>query len=78
MNEIECKVKEIVCDKLDVPSGIVTNETSFKNDLGADSLDMIEVIIELEKEYKIDIPQNEYDGVETVGDIVEVVKKHIK
>ena len=46
--EIENKVREIVCQQLDVDPEKVKLETSFIDDLGADSLAVVELVLALD------------------------------
>ena len=41
------KVKDIIVDRLGVDADKVTEDASFKDDLGADSLDIAELVMEL-------------------------------
>ena len=50
------KVKEIVAENLGADINTLTEETSFKDDLGADSLDLFEMVMALEEEYGKEIP----------------------
>ena len=42
------KIKEITAESLGADAGTITEETSFKEDLGADSLDLFEMVIVFE------------------------------
>ena len=68
------KIKEIVADSLNVDAATLTEETSFKDDLGADSLDLFELVMALEEEYSIEIPSDDLTDLLTVGDVVEYLK----
>ena len=72
--EIEAKVKKIVCDQMDVDMERVTPETSFINDLGADSLDTVELVMEFEERFGIEIPDDAAEKIQTVGAAVEFIK----
>ena len=61
------KMKEIIADQLGVDEDIITEEASFKEDLGADSLDLFELAMALEDTYSGEIPSEELEGVTTVG-----------
>ena len=50
------KVKDIIVDRLGVDADKVTEDASFKDDLGADSLDIAELVMELEDEFGTEIP----------------------
>ena len=55
-------------------ASIITPETSFKDDLGADSLDLFELVMALEDEYNVEIPAEELTDLNTVGDVIEYLK----
>ena len=39
------KVREIIAEQLNVEAESITEETSFKEELGADSLDLFEIVM---------------------------------
>ena len=53
---------------------MITEETSFKDDLGADSLDLFELVMSLEEKYEIEIPSEELTELTTVGSVMEYLK----
>ena len=71
------KVKDILCDQLDVEEDKVTMDASIIEDLGADSLDVVDLIMSLEEEFDCEIPDEEVDNIKTVGDIVKDIEAHI-
>ena len=70
------KIKEIIAESLGTEISTLTEETSFKEDLGADSLDLFELTMALEDEYGIEIPSEDLEKIVTVGDVVEYVNAH--
>ena len=68
------KMKEIIADQLNCETDTITEETSFKEDLGADSLDLFELVMALEDEYGVEIPSEELEGLTTVGQGYELLK----
>jgi acyl carrier protein len=72
--EIENKVREIVCQQLDVGEKKVTDETSFIKDLGADSLAVVELVLALEEAFEIDIPDEDTEKLSTFKDVVDYIK----
>ena len=64
------RVKEIILERLNLGEMEITEDTNFKDDLGADSLDLFELVMAFEEEYGIEIPTEELEGIETVGDII--------
>jgi len=70
---IEERVIGVVREQLGTPEAIITRETSFIGDLGADSLDTAELVMELEEEFKLKIPDDEAEGILTVGQAVDYI-----
>ena len=70
------KVKEIVAENLGADINTLTEETSFKDDLGADSLDLFEMVMALEEEYDVEIPTEDLESIATVGDVVKYIESH--
>jgi len=68
------KMKEIIADQLSVDADIVTEGSSFKEDLGADSLDLFELVMALEDEYSVEIPAEDLQEMATVGDVMNYLK----
>ncbi len=52
----------------------ITEETNFKDDLGADSLDLFELVMAFEEEYDVELPAEELDSIVTVGDIMDFMR----
>ncbi len=70
------KIKEMVADSLGVDAETITEESSFKEDLGADSLDLFELVMALEEEYDVEIPTEDLENIATVGDVVKYIESH--
>ncbi|MCI9558947.1 acyl carrier protein [Clostridiaceae bacterium] len=68
------RMKEIIAEQLSVEEEIVTESSSFKEDLGADSLDLFELVMALEDEYSIEIPSEDLQNLLTVGDVMNYLK----
>jgi acyl carrier protein len=75
--ENENKVREIVCQQLDVEPDEVKTETSFIDDLGADSLTVVELVLALEEEFEIDIPDEDTEKLRTFKDAVEYINSKL-
>lgn len=69
------KVKEIVAENLGADINTLTEETSFKDDLGADSLDLFEMVMALEEEYGKEISTEDLEKLTTIGEVVEYLNK---
>ena len=68
------KIAEIIREQLNLDDVEITEETSFKDDLGADSLDLFELVMAFEEEYGIEIPSEELTELTTVGSVMEYLK----
>ncbi|MEW9096803.1 MAG: acyl carrier protein [Clostridiaceae bacterium] len=66
------KIRNIICDQLNVEEEKVTLETSFE-DLGIDSLDLFQIVIEIEEEFNVQIEDAEM--IKTVSDAVNFVQE---
>ena len=75
VSEIDKKVIEIVCKKLNADASKVTLETDFINDLSADSLDLVELVMEFEEAFGMQIPDKDAEKIRTVGDAVNYIKQ---
>lgn len=51
------------------------DSTNIK-DLGIDSLDFVEMVTDFEQKFNIEITDEELMEIKTVGDILELMKKH--
>ena len=70
------KVKEILCQQLDVEEDKVTMEANISEDLQADSLDVVDMVMSLEDEFDVEIPDEESENIKTVGDLVHYIENH--
>ena len=69
------RMKEIIAEQLNTDAAAITEESSFKDDLGADSLDLFEMVMALEDEYSVEIPAEDLQNLLTVGDVMKYLKE---
>ena len=69
----DAKLKEIVCDILELDEDEVTETSLFSEDHGADSLRAIEILASLEKEFGVVIDQAELARMVNLKGVREVV-----
>ena len=72
-DERYAKIKEIVCDILELDEDEVTPDGLFKEDYGADSLRAIEILASLEKEFHVEIDQEELARMVNLNGVVQVL-----
>ncbi len=78
MSDVSEKVKNIICEQLDVSEEVVIPTASFVDDLGADSLDQVELIMAMEEEFDITIPDEDAEKIATVQDAIDYINKKKK
>ena len=71
------KLAEMIKEQLNTDAAI-TEDTSFKDDLGADSLDLFELIMGLEEEFGVEIPTDDLENIQTVGDVIKYIEDNQK
>lgn len=70
------EMKELIAEGLSIDESRITEEASFKDDLGADSLDLFELVMSLEDKYGVEIPSEELEKLLTVGDVIKYIEEH--
>lgn len=68
------RVREIICDQLDLDEDSITMESSILDDLGADSLDVVDLVMSLEDEFGVEIPDEEIENIKTIEDVVRYIE----
>ena len=76
--QIEARVKDIICQQLEVSPEQCKPEASFVDDLKADSLAVVELVLALEQEFKLEIPEEDTEQIKTVKDALNYIKTHSK
>ncbi len=72
------KIKEIAAESLGIDKETITENASFKEDLGIDSLDLFEMVMALEEEFNLEIPTEELEQLKTAGDVAKYVETHME
>ena len=72
------RVVEIIKEQLNLDGVEITEDSSFKDDLGADSLDVFQIIMGIEEEFDIEIDNEEAEKITTVQDAVDQIKKAVE
>lgn len=71
--ERRAKIKEIVCEILEIDPAELTDTSLFKEDHGADSLGAIEILSALERTFDVEIDQAELTRMVNLDNVVAVV-----
>lgn len=76
--DVEKELKEIVAKRLKIDPAIITPDSRFVEDLGADSLAVMDIVIKIEEHFGLDeIPDEELEKMKKIKDAVEYIKNHI-
>ncbi|MBQ2815679.1 MAG: acyl carrier protein [Clostridia bacterium] len=70
------KVRDILCDQLDLEQDEVTMTSNIVENLGADSLDMVDLVMSIEDEFELEVADEDIEGIKTVGDIVRYIEEN--
>lgn len=68
------KLREIICEYVDVKLEQVTEEARFIEDLGFNSYDFMSMVGEIEEEFDVEVEEREVVNVKTVGDAIEYIQ----
>ena len=69
------KIREIICEYVEVAPEQVTGEARFLEDLGFTSFDFISMVGEFEDAFDIEIDEKDVVKVKTVNDAIEYIQK---
>lgn len=70
------EIRKIVAENLGVDEAVITEDSSFKDDLNADSLDLFEMVMALEEAYRIEIPSEDLEQLGTISDVMNYIESH--
>ena len=70
------KVREIICNQLELEEDVVTMDAILLEDLGADSIDLADLVMTFEDEFDMEISDEALENIKTVSDIVKFIEEH--
>ena len=70
------KLREIICEELELSEEEVTMESNFRDDFDADSLDLVEVVMSIEDEFNVEVTEEDSNNFKTVGDVVRFIEEN--
>lgn len=71
------KIKEIICDILEIDLDEMTDTSRFKEDHEADSMGAIEILSQLERAFGADIDQSDLARMVNLDAVVTVVSEAV-
>jgi acyl carrier protein len=73
--EIRRRVKQAIAKVSKIDPSEITDDASYREDLGLDSLSILETIVEVQSCFKIpDTPESEFLEIRTVADTVKFIQ----
>lgn len=77
LSEVNDRVVKVVCAVLNVDADMVTPESNFSFDLGAESTQSVQLVAGFEEEFDIEMEGDEALAVQTVGEAAEFIAKYV-
>ncbi|MBD5138070.1 MAG: acyl carrier protein [Ruminococcus sp.] len=69
------KIKELICNYVEVNPEDITEDSRFIEDLGFNSYDFISMLGDLETELGVTVDENDIMEIHTVGEAVKYLNK---
>ena len=70
------RIREIICDQLDLEEDKVTMDSDIMEDFEADSLDVVDLVMSIEDEFGLEVPDDQIESFRTVGDVVRYIEEN--
>lgn len=70
------RIREIICDQLDLEEEKVTMDSDIMEDFEADSLDVVDLVMSIEDEFGLEVPDDQIENFRTVGDVVRYIEEN--
>ena len=70
------RIREIICDQLDLEEDKVTMDSDIMEDFEADSLDVVDLVMSIEDEFGLEVPDYHIENFRTVGDVVRYIEEN--
>ena len=70
------RIREIICDQLDLEEDKVTMDSDIMEDFEADSLDVVDLVMSIEDEFGLEVPDDQIENFRTIGDVVRYIEEN--
>ena len=77
-SEIQQRVIKVVCEILNVEADMVTPESNFVFDLGAESTQSVQLVAGFEEEFGIEMDGEAALAVDNIGGAVDFIAQYMK
>jgi acyl carrier protein len=75
--EIIKVTNDFLIEEIEVDPGAISENSTFKDDLGIDSLDFVDIVVIVEKKFGFKIKAEEMSGVTTLGGFYDYIDKKV-
>lgn len=69
------KIKELICNYVEVDADDITENSKFIEDLGFNSYDFMSMLGDIEEEFGVTVDEEEILNVHTVGEAIDYLNK---
>ena len=76
-NEIRAAVKNSIAKVTGINAQEISDEASYKEDLGLDSLSIIEIAVDVECRFRVKASDEELSAIRTVADTVRLLQQYL-
>ncbi len=76
-SEIQTRIVKAVCQVLNIEKDMVTPQSNFVFDLGAESTQSVQLLAAFEEEFGIEMESEAALSVQTVGEAVDFIAKYV-
>ncbi len=77
-NEMLTKLREVICEFVDIAPEDISFDTNIRNDLGMNSLELVNMAVAIEDEFGVEIPDRAVSGLETARDAINIIKEYME
>lgn len=70
-------INDFLIEDIEVPQDAISDNATFKNDLGIDSLDFVDIVVIVEKKFGFKIKAEEMGNVTTLGEFYDYIESKI-
>ena len=76
--DIETRVIDLVAEQMHVKKNQISRRTRLIEDLKVEELDLVNIVLATKERFDIEIPDEDAERVKSVGDMIDLVAKHLK
>lgn len=72
------KLRNIICEQLEINPDEITMDTNIMRDYDADSLDLVDIVMSIEDEFGVEIPEDSMEDLAVMRAAVEYIESHME